>query len=118
MTESPYLLNLILLLGNVGIEIFYDPIKDNCLLSMKEINPNDVAEKYNNLKVIWDENDKWHIRTKSMIYDFIIKSLKSIHIDSSSKILNAGSAGYSYGIDERNILHIDIAKGKISHCRT
>ena len=81
---------------------------------MEEIDQLEIARKYNEIKIIWDENDKWHLRTKKMINDFIIKSLKKIPDYSAFKILNAGSAGYSYGLNEENILHIDIAKEKIS----
>jgi len=65
--------------------------------------------------VIWNENDKWHLWTKKMINDFIDRSLKKIENVKDSKILNAGSAGYSYGLSESNILHIDIAGDRIKH---
>jgi ubiquinone/menaquinone biosynthesis C-methylase UbiE len=80
---------------------------------MQEISPEFVAEKYNKLEIIWNENDKWHLHTKSMIDAFIIQSLKNYKID-DWKILNAGSAGYSYGLDEKNILHVDIAAKRIN----
>ncbi len=82
---------------------------------MDRIDPEEVAKKYNSIKVIWDESDKWHIWTKRMINDFIKKSLALIPNYQNIQILNAGSAGHSYGLDERNILHIDIAKDRISH---
>jgi SAM-dependent methyltransferase len=80
---------------------------------MKEISTEAVAEKYNNLEIIWNENDKWHLHTKAMIDAFITKVIKD-NSASGSKILNAGSAGYSYGLTESNILHIDIAAKRIS----
>jgi len=82
---------------------------------MKEIDPQQVANKYNKLDKIWDEKDRWHQWTRKKISDFIQKSLISIGDYSEFKILNAGSAGNSYGIDERNILHVDVAQNKIQH---
>ncbi|HXA03070.1 MAG TPA: class I SAM-dependent methyltransferase [Cytophagaceae bacterium] len=82
---------------------------------MDGIDPAEVAKKYNSTPVIWDEKDQWHLRQREMIDDFIRESLKSIPIDPAFKILNAGSAGYSYGLDEKIILHVDIAEARISH---
>jgi hypothetical protein len=82
---------------------------------MNEISTEEIAQKYNEIDVIWNEKDKWHLRTKKMINDFVVNSFKSISNFKDLKILNAGSAGYSYGLDEKNILHIDIANDKISH---
>jgi len=82
---------------------------------MDEINLEDVAKKYNALDKIWDDNDKWHIWTKTRIERFVKKSLGRIGNFQKFHILNAGSAGYSYNIPEENIIHVDIAKDKISH---
>lgn len=79
---------------------------------MDQIDQDAVAKKYNSLDVIWDGKDKWHLWTKKMIDAFVRKN--AIHIE-NKKILNAGSAGYSYELDEQNILHVDIAKDRISH---
>ncbi len=77
------------------------------------IEQKEIVEKYNNLDSIWDLNDKWHSYTFKMISKFIIQNLKHYsHID-NIKILNAGSAGYSYELPEKNITHIDIAEKKI-----
>lgn len=80
---------------------------------MEGINLNDVAKKYNEIPVIWDERDKWHNKTKKMINDFITRSLKSIHNYNGLKILNAGSGGNNYGLPESTLTHIDIAAEKI-----
>jgi Methyltransferase domain len=82
---------------------------------MDKIDPEEVAKKYNSIEVIWDVSDKWHLWTKRMINDFIKNSLVITPNYQNIQILNAGSAGYSYGLDEKNILHIDIAKDRISH---
>ncbi|HXS36538.1 MAG TPA: methyltransferase domain-containing protein [Flavipsychrobacter sp.] len=80
---------------------------------MKEISLEAVAEKYNDLDIIWHVKDKWHMHTKAMIDTFIAKTLKNRNLE-DWKILNAGSAGYSYGLDERNIIHIDIAAKRLN----
>jgi ubiquinone/menaquinone biosynthesis C-methylase UbiE len=82
---------------------------------MKGINLEDVAKKYNRLDKIWDDNDKWHLWTKSAIDRFVKKSLDHVGGCKGLRILNAGSAGYSYNIPEENILHVDIARDKIAH---
>jgi hypothetical protein len=82
---------------------------------MKEINLKDVAQKYNEIDVIWNENDKWHLITKKMITDFVKNSFSKMPNARNLKILNAGSAGYSYGLNEKQIFHIDIAQNKIAH---
>lgn len=76
---------------------------------MAGIDPKEVAKRYNDLDIIIDDDDKWHLITKRTISGFIHDSLKSISGSNISKILNAGSAGYSYGLDEGNITHVDVA---------
>jgi SAM-dependent methyltransferase len=74
-----------------------------------------VARTYNELDIIWNDEDKWHLVTKRMISNFINTSLSTIPEHNTLKILNAGSAGYSYGIKEDNVFHVDIAEKRISH---
>ncbi len=80
-----------------------------------KIDPTDVAKRYNSLDIIIDDDDKWHLRTKNTISDFIHSSLEKISESKKYKILNAGSAGYSYGLPEDNMLHVDVADKHISH---
>jgi hypothetical protein len=82
---------------------------------MNEINSEDIAKKYSAIEVIWNENDKWHLRQKNMIGNFILESLNHLPDHQNFKILNAGSGGHSYGLSENNVLHIDITENKISH---
>ena len=82
---------------------------------MKEIDPKETARKYNEIDTIWDPEDKWHWRTNRMIRKFIFDSLNSIPGHKNLKILNAGSAGYSYELHEEQMLHVDIADKKIAH---
>ncbi len=82
---------------------------------MNQLNLEEVARKYNEMDVVWNEKDTWHVLTKNRIHDFVLRCLKIIPNVHTLKILNAGSAGNSYGLAEENILHVDIAKDKISH---
>lgn len=81
---------------------------------MNKIDIDKVAKKYNSIKEIWNEDDKWHLITKQNISKFIHSSFNSLINSQNFKILNAGSAGYSYGLNESNILHVDIADKHIS----
>lgn len=82
------------------------------------IQKEDVIDFYNNIETIWDTEDKWHLYTKKRIHTFIQRTLKkTIDYSSDLEVLNAGSAGYSYGLSEDNILHIDIANLKIAHLK-
>lgn len=75
-----------------------------------------IIKKYNHLHSIWNVNDKWHNYTFKMISKFINTVIREKCGDLSNiKILNAGSAGYSYNLPEENIIHIDIAEKKINH---
>lgn len=80
---------------------------------MNEIDLHQVAQTYNFIADIWDKNDKWHWVTHEMIQSFIQHSLQVISYHPLAKILNAGSADNSYGIDGKNMVHIDIAQNKI-----
>jgi|ERR1043165_7089835 ubiquinone/menaquinone biosynthesis C-methylase UbiE len=80
---------------------------------MQQIDIKEVAKKYNGIETVWDSNDKWHLITHKMIKDFIWSASSEITQWHKLKILNAGSCGYSYGLDEQNITHIDIAEQKL-----
>ena len=83
---------------------------------MKEgIDLDSVAQKYNETNVIWNEADMWHMRSKNSIEQFIYSSLAFALNSQDLEILNAGSAGYSYGLNEDQIIHIDIAHERITH---
>src|ERR1700741_728257 len=71
--------------------------------------PEEIAERYNSLSVIVDDDDKWHLITKSKINAFIHSVLKDLPGAGNFKILNAGSGGFSYGLNESNTLHVDLA---------
>jgi SAM-dependent methyltransferase len=80
---------------------------------LNKIDLEEVAKKYNFIPEIWIKDDKWHLKTHKMIYNFIWDFTNKVDNFNNMKVLNAGSAGYSYGLKEDNIIHIDIAKNKI-----
>lgn len=84
---------------------------------MREIDPKMVADRYNSMETIWNRTDRWHLWTESRIGNFISNVFSKNKEFHNFKILNAGSGGNSYGINENNILHIDIAGSKISHLK-
>ena len=77
---------------------------------MAKIDTKKIAEFYNNIESVWDEKDPWHQYSKS----FIQEKISLINWGSYSRILNAGSAGNAYGIDENKTIHVDIAEAKIA----
>lgn len=79
-----------------------------------EINKAEVAQKYNSLETIWSPLDKWHKRTFKTIQEFIAVYVSHLK-NATGNILNAGSAGYSYGLSESKMIHLDIAEEKIQH---
>jgi ubiquinone/menaquinone biosynthesis C-methylase UbiE len=80
---------------------------------MEQIDPTEVAKKYNLIDKVWDTNDKWHVVTHNMIKNFIWNVVLELTGWRNFKILNAGSCGYSYDLNEDNIIHIDIAGDKL-----
>lgn len=79
----------------------------------KEIDENNTAEKYNNIKYIWDDKDKWHYVTYKTINNYINRKF-SKKLTPNCKLLNAGSGGNTYNLFVEQI-HLDIADKKISH---
>lgn len=90
-------------------------MQDNSILSVQKIIIDDVAQRYNSLSPIIDDNDKWHKETERRIFKFIRRAIKNLPDTDNLTILNAGSAGNSYGLPEKNICHVDVASKHISH---
>lgn len=82
-------------------------------MDYKGIDLKKVAEKYNEIDEIWNPKDIWHQKTRQTISDFINISLPEKLENFPVKILNAGSGGNNYGLNDDNILHVDIADKKI-----
>lgn len=81
---------------------------------MVGIDPSEVAERYNSVQAIWDVNDRWHSITHNMIKSFVNTHMSSVPPHLTARILNAGSAGYSYELEEAGMVHLDLAEKKIS----
>jgi SAM-dependent methyltransferase len=77
--------------------------------------PGQIAERYNSLSIIIDEDDKWHLTTKERIHSYIHSTLRNLPEAANLKVLNAGSGGFSYGLKENNILHVDLAGNHLSN---
>lgn len=76
----------------------------------KYIDREHIKEFYNKIDNVWS-NDVWHNYSRYTIAKFINK-----HSDSLTKIiLNAGSAGNTYGIQCDEMYHVDIADEKIKN---
>ncbi|QHI37177.1 hypothetical protein IMCC3317_25550 [Kordia antarctica] len=76
------------------------------------IDPNRISDFYNNITEIWSKEDQWHYKTYLEIKDFINNN-KCFNND--SKILNAGSGGTNYDIDDTIMTHLDIASELINN---
>jgi ubiquinone/menaquinone biosynthesis C-methylase UbiE len=83
---------------------------------LSPINLQNVADKYNSLDKIWDESDPWHMHTHNEIQNFV-RSMYRKYAKPGYEILNAGSAGYSYGLPEDSMTHIDIADQTLKNAK-
>jgi hypothetical protein len=76
---------------------------------MAEITSGDVLNIFDNDEPIW--NDRWHLYTRKKIEEFI-QTNQNI-INESKHIINAGSSGETYNIDDKKTLHIDLVEKRI-----
>ncbi|MBD5546021.1 MAG: class I SAM-dependent methyltransferase [Lachnospiraceae bacterium] len=70
-----------------------------------------VKSFYNSVSNVWGNHDPWHDYSQKVITTYI--EYKDIF--RNSIVLNAGSAGNSYGIKCRLMYHVDIADEKIKN---
>jgi hypothetical protein len=83
-------------------------------MSDRGIDLEKVAKKYNEIDDIWNPKDIWHQKTRIAISAFINKHLQIEDLNHKKvKILNAGSGGNNYNLNDNNMLHVDIANKKI-----
>ena len=75
---------------------------------MKEVKESTIRDFYNNVPEIWAKNDYWHQYSHRVIENYLHKQ----QITRERVVLNAGSAGNSYGID-CDMYHVDIAEKKL-----
>jgi ubiquinone/menaquinone biosynthesis C-methylase UbiE len=83
---------------------------------LSPINLQKVADKYNSLDKVWDESDPWHMHTHNEIQGFVRRMYKK-YARPGDEVLNAGSAGYSYGLPEDSMTHIDIADQTLKNAK-
>jgi SAM-dependent methyltransferase len=79
----------------------------------EKINIDEVKLKFNALKDIWAESDRWHKYTSEKIKEFLLKYTPK-YFTKDSYLLNAGSGGNDYGIIYKQ-MHVDIAENKLKH---
>lgn len=68
---------------------------------------------YNSVANVWANNDPWHDYSQNVIKKYISK----FDFFDDSIVLNAGSAGNTYGINCKTMYHIDIAEEKIKNIK-
>lgn len=66
---------------------------------------------YNDVSNVWGNHDPWHDYSQEVITSYI----KHKDIFKDSIVLNAGSAGNSYGIECHTMYHVDIANKKLKN---
>ena len=72
---------------------------------MKGIDRNEVCKFYNDITDIWPSDERWFVYTNKQIE----KYLNTYRLPDTSYILNAGSAGNTYGLPYK-FHHVDIAE--------
>lgn len=80
---------------------------------MQKIDEDEVRREYNNDNEIWSKKDKWHYYTHKRINKFIAENEQTVI--SSKLIVNAGSAGENYGIEDSKTIHVDLIGSRINH---
>lgn len=76
---------------------------------MKKLDETKIRNFYEGVDCVWPLDDKWHEHNQKEIKKFI----HQFSFD-NCKILNAGSGGNSYGLNNE-MYHIDIAENKIKN---
>lgn len=80
---------------------------------MQKLDQEKIKAFYNSVDDVWGNHDIWHEYSKKLLTNYINK--QNCFLDSI--VLNAGSAGNSYGIDCKVMYHVDIAEEKIKHLK-
>lgn len=75
------------------------------------LNQEKIKLFYNNVSNVWGNHDPWHDYSQKIIASYI----KHKNIFKNSIVLNAGSAGNTYGIECSLMYHVDIAEEKIKN---
>lgn len=77
--------------------------------TIMQLDQEKISTFYNNVSNVWAEHDPWHEYSKKVIKAYIDKKT----FFDESIVLNAGSAGNSYGINCHKMYHVDIADEKL-----
>lgn len=78
---------------------------------MPKLDQEKIKTFYNNVDDVWGNHDPWHEYSKKILSAYIDKQ----NYFYNSIVLNAGSAGNTYGIDCKLMYHVDIAEEKIKN---
>ena len=79
-----------------------------------KIDSEKVRKRYNDIKDIWNKEDMWHGYTRWRIHRFLQFFFRDKPVE-GCKLLNAGSGGNDYGLNDIEQFHVDIAESKIKH---
>jgi len=73
-----------------------------------------VEQLYNDMPEMWPEWDRWYTYTHQYMCDYLGREIPRLKLQDTTKILNAGSNGNTYGIRGEHY-HIDICLKNIAH---
>ncbi len=80
---------------------------------MPNLDKEKIRTFYNSVENVWADDDPWHDYSQNVIAKYISKH----DFFGDSIVLNAGSAGNTYGINCKTMYHVDIAEEKIKNIR-
>ena len=80
----------------------------------EHIDLNEVKKLYDAMPCMWPESDVWHTYTYQYMCAYLKREVPPLHIRDTTKILNAGSGGNTYGIGGEQY-HVDICWKNIAH---
>ncbi|WJM10687.1 MULTISPECIES: methyltransferase domain-containing protein [Paenibacillus] len=80
---------------------------------MQEIKDEEIKSFYDSHEDIWPEGDNWHQYTKNQLIKYVNKYMNKIRANTSFKVLNAGSGGSTYDLDQE-MYHLDLTDKHIS----
>ena len=80
----------------------------------EHINLDKVKQLYDDLPCMWPEWDLWYAYTHQYMHAYLKREVPRLNIQDTTKILNAGSGGNTYGIGGEHY-HVDICWKNIAH---
>lgn len=77
--------------------------------------PDDSTNKFKTNES-WPEDDKWHLYSRDFAHSYTKNKIRStINLNAGRLLLNIGSGGYSYGLEEYEMIHQDIVEENIKN---